>query len=83
MIPFNGKYHNRANPGGDSSPGCHPIEGSVTNPFRGGRCSGGRSWWARQQFSRIDTELTILPEKVEDNRRLGAFRHEWSMTNEG
>ena len=27
---------------------------------------GGRSWWAHRQYTRINTELTILPEKVED-----------------
>ena len=24
------------------------------------------AWWARFEFSRINTELTILPEKIED-----------------
>ena len=27
---------------------------------------GGRSWWAHRQYTRINTELTILPEKVEE-----------------
>lgn len=27
---------------------------------------GGRSWWAHHRFSRVDIELTILPEKVEE-----------------
>ena len=28
--------------------------------------SGGRSWWAHRQYTRINIELTTLPEKVED-----------------
>jgi hypothetical protein len=28
--------------------------------------SGGRSWWAHDECTRINIELTILPEKAED-----------------
>ena len=28
--------------------------------------SGGRSWWAHRQFTRINIELTILRKKIEE-----------------
>jgi hypothetical protein len=27
---------------------------------------GGRTWWARFKFTRINIELTILPKKIEE-----------------
>ena len=33
---------------------------------RAAAVSGGRSWWAQRECTRISIELTILPEKVED-----------------
>jgi hypothetical protein len=38
-----------------------------------GRVSGGRTWWAHFEFTRIDIELIILRKKIEDVRQLGAF----------
>jgi hypothetical protein len=36
--------------------------------------SGGRTWWAHFEFTRINITPTILPKKIEDLRTLGAFR---------
>ena len=36
------------------------------------RLSGGRTWWAHFEFTRINIELTILPKKIEDLREAGA-----------
>ncbi len=35
--------------------------------------SGGRTWWAHFEFTRINIEPTILCKKIEDLRQLGAF----------
>jgi hypothetical protein len=35
--------------------------------------SGGRTWWAHFEFTRINTTPTILCKKIEDLRQLGAF----------
>ena len=37
------------------------------------RVSGGRSWWAHFEFTRINIEPIILHKKIEDLRQLGAF----------
>ena len=34
--------------------------------------SGGRSWWAHFEFTRINIAPTILPKKIEDLRGVGA-----------
>ena len=36
------------------------------------RFSGGRTWWAHLEFTRIHIEPTILCKKTEDLRQLGA-----------
>jgi hypothetical protein len=36
------------------------------------RLSGGRTWWAHFEFTRINTTPTILPEKIEDVREARA-----------
>jgi hypothetical protein len=33
-----------------------------------GAASGGRTWWAHLEFTRINIELIILPKKIEDLR---------------
>ena len=38
------------------------------------RLSGGRSWWAHFEFTRINIALTILPKKFEDLRMLRALK---------
>ena len=35
--------------------------------------SGGRTWWAHFEFTRINITPIILPKKIEDLRQLGAF----------
>ena len=35
--------------------------------------SGGRTWWAHFEFTRINIEPIILRKKIEELRRLGAF----------
>jgi hypothetical protein len=35
--------------------------------------SGGRTWWAHFEFTRINTTPTFLCKKIEDLRQLGAF----------
>ncbi|HWN86484.1 MAG TPA: hypothetical protein VNN99_15070, partial [Vicinamibacterales bacterium] len=47
-------------PHADLSPCVRP---SVQRPTA---VSGGRSWWAHRECTRINIELTILPEKAED-----------------
>jgi hypothetical protein len=37
------------------------------------RLSGGRSWWAHFEFTRINTTPTIFCKEIEDLRQLGAF----------
>ena len=37
------------------------------------RPSGGRTWWAHFEFTRINIEPTILPKKIEERRVLCAF----------
>jgi hypothetical protein len=37
------------------------------------RLSGGRTWWAHFEFTRINIEPIILRKKIEDLRTLGAF----------
>jgi len=37
------------------------------------RLSGGRTWWAHFEFTRINIAPTILRKKIEDVRELGAF----------
>ena len=37
--------------------------------------SGGRRWWAHRESSRINIELTILPEKAEDVMELQGTVH--------
>jgi hypothetical protein len=34
--------------------------------------SGGRTWWAHLEFTRINIELTIRPKKIEDLHEAGA-----------
>jgi len=34
------------------------------------RVGGGRSWWAHRECTRISIELTIVPEKAEDNQEV-------------
>ena len=34
--------------------------------------SGGRTWWAHLEFTRINIELTILHKKIDDLREVGA-----------
>ena len=36
--------------------------------------SGGRTWWAHFEFTRINIEPTILPKKIEDVREVGASK---------
>jgi hypothetical protein len=36
------------------------------------RLSGGRTWWAHFEFTRINIEPTILHKKIEDVRELDA-----------
>jgi len=38
------------------------------------RLSGGRTWWAHFEFTRINIEPTILRKKIEDLHQLAAFR---------
>jgi hypothetical protein len=35
--------------------------------------SGGRTWWAHLEFTRINTAPTFLGKKIEDLRQLGAM----------
>jgi len=35
--------------------------------------SGGRTWWAHFEFTRINIEPTILRKKIEELRTVGAF----------
>ena len=35
--------------------------------------SGGRTWWAHFEFTRINIEPIILKNKIEDLRRVRAF----------
>ena len=35
--------------------------------------SGGRTWWAHFEFTRIDTTPTIRRKKIEDLREAGAL----------
>jgi hypothetical protein len=37
------------------------------------RPSGGRTWWAHSEFTRINNAPILLPKKIEDVRQLGAF----------
>jgi len=39
--------------------------------------SGGRSWWAHFEFTRINIEPIILRKKFEERRILGAFCVVW------
>jgi hypothetical protein len=34
--------------------------------------SGGRTWWAHFEFTRINITPTVLPKKIEDSREVGA-----------
>jgi hypothetical protein len=43
-------------------------------PLRLVGLSGGRTWWAHFEFTRINIEPTILRKKIEDLRQLGAFQ---------
>ena len=46
------------------------------------RLSGGRTWWAHVEFTRINIEPTILRKTIEELCVLGAFRvdpREWSL----
>ena len=36
--------------------------------------SGGRTWWAHGEFTRINIEPTILRKKIEDVREAGASK---------
>jgi len=36
------------------------------------RLSGGRTWWAHFEFTRINIEPIILRKKIEDAREAGA-----------
>jgi hypothetical protein len=36
------------------------------------RLSGGRTWWAHFEFTRINIEPTILRKKIEDAREVSA-----------
>jgi hypothetical protein len=36
------------------------------------RLSGGRTWWAHLEFTRINIEPTILRKEIEDVREAGA-----------
>jgi hypothetical protein len=38
------------------------------------RPSGGRTWWAHFDFTRINIELTILPKEFEDLHEAGALK---------
>jgi len=35
--------------------------------------SGGRTWWAHFEFTRINIEPTILRKKIEERRVVGAY----------
>jgi hypothetical protein len=35
--------------------------------------SGGRTWWAHFEFTRINITPTILPKKIEDAREVSAI----------
>ena len=35
--------------------------------------SGGRTWWAHFEFTRINIEPIILKNKIEERRTVGAF----------
>jgi hypothetical protein len=35
--------------------------------------SGGRTWWAHVEFTRINIQPTFLYKKIEELRQLGAF----------
>jgi len=35
--------------------------------------SGGRTWWAHFEFTRINIESIILRKKIEDRQKLRAF----------
>ena len=47
------------------------VEAGLEYSFH--RPSGGRTWWAQFEFTRINIRLTILPKKFEDLRESGAF----------
>ena len=47
--------------------GYRPRSGSIRS------ASGGRTWWAHFEFTRINITPTILLKKIEDLRQLGAF----------
>ena len=42
-------------------------------PEQAAVASGGRTWWAHCEFTRINIERTILHKKIEDLQQLGAF----------
>src|SRR5438445_12826842 len=42
--------------------------------------SGGRTWWAHFEFTRINITPTILPKKIEDWREVGARRETTGAT---
>jgi hypothetical protein len=47
------------------------VEAGLEYSFH--RPSGGRTWWAQFEFTRINIKLPIVPKKFEDFRQLGAF----------
>ena len=44
----------------------HTVDSVLAGP------SGGRTWWAHFEFTRINIELIILPKEIEDVREVGA-----------
>ena len=46
---------------------------SHSTTMRLNRPSGGRTWWANYEFTRINIELTILLKKIEAPRVMRAF----------
>jgi hypothetical protein len=50
------------------------LDSMQSNTFYGRArpASGGRTWWAHFEFTRIHITPTILPKKIEDLRQLGA-----------
>jgi hypothetical protein len=45
----------------------------LTPQRRPARASGGRTWWAHLELTRINTAPTFLRKKIEDLREVGAL----------